>query len=830
MDFEKKVLETFEKYYNYCKRSQWLRHREAYKFRFGRWIDDNIDFSKQSDEEVLNKCIKSQEVKYDGKEIGVNFLNNSYRFNDEIITLKDIKLLRKLNDDADIEIDISDSPMSYPNLTCWAGSIIKNGYWVIAAKELYKSIAYLLNDKDYPKSGIAAFKYGNKNIQHIYDVLRQNLNDHIHELIGMIFPQSEIREVDIRWLLQDFLLFIEKRILTMNRNYYWVCQGANYEEEKKAGIIKARKDATIYYHKLLKELLEGDVLLSYTGKKVSDLLKVQNEFIEKDNLVIVGVKYFGLKKPLDIDEVKKKLVGNKVMSLDQGPFDKNGGIKQGYLFKFTEEAFKSLIDPEEQNLFDAMNVESGVSKMDGEIKNGTLNNAKNQILYGPPGTGKTYYLKDHFFPIFTDYQSIKTRGEFADEIVGNLTWWETIALVLLDLGKAKVNDITAHELMAAKIRNSNAKHPKNSIWLWLQRHTHPDSETVKLAKRDEPYIFDKTENSIWEINKQVVEKELPELIDVLDKFKKYRSETKEEKRYRFTTFHQSFTYEDFIEGIKPDLQESEDSVDTDIRYHIEDGIFYKCCNRAVQLAKYDSLQHCINDSKENQSKAFENAPPFALFIDEINRGNIASIFGELITLIEEDKRITEQSLVVELPYSKRKFAVPPNLHIIGTMNTADRSVEALDTALRRRFSFKEMVPSSEVIKKYYEDNTNVDGINLVDVFEKINERIEILLDKDHMIGHSYFLGIKGIEDFQIMFKDKIIPLLQEYFFGDFGKIGLVLGDGFIEKVKNKNDAFAKINGYEPGIYLEKEIFRVRNIDKIEDFSKAIQTLLGKVEQ
>ena len=146
---------------------------------------------------------------------------------------------------------------------------------------------------------------------------------------------------------------------------------------------------------------------------------------------------------------------------------------------------------------------------------------------------------------------------------------------------------------------------------------------------------------------------------------------------------------------------------------------------------------------------------FVLIIDEINRGNIASIFGELITLIEPDKRKDEdEELSVTLPYSKTEFTVPKNLYIIGTMNTADRSVEALDSALRRRFIFEEILPDENLLE------TNFHGINLQEVLQHINIRIEKLIDKDHKIGHSYFMKLTEISDLQNTFKNKLIPLLE----------------------------------------------------------------------
>ncbi len=252
------------------------------------------------------------------------------------------------------------------------------------------------------------------------------------------------------------------------------------------------------------------------------------------------------------------------------------------------------------------------------------------------------------------------------------------------------------------------------------------------------------------------------------------------ERFEFLTFHQSYSYEDFIEGIKPELSGS------DVSYKIEEGIFQKMCTRAR------------NDSSND----------YAIFIDEINRGNISSIFGELITLIEDDKREGRPNEIkATLPYSKKKFSVPKNLYIIGTMNTADRSVEALDTALRRRFSFIEMNPEPE---KLNTDEFKCTGIDLEALLNTMNARIEKLLDKDYCIGHSYFMTIKNrqepIEEIKSIFQNKILPLLQEYFYGDWGKILLVIGEKFVETKKN-TVKFLSTDSYEDfKEYEEKPIY------------------------
>ncbi|MEO5945991.1 MAG: AAA family ATPase, partial [Chitinophagaceae bacterium] len=209
---------------------------------------------------------------------------------------------------------------------------------------------------------------------------------------------------------------------------------------------------------------------------------------------------------------------------------------------------------------------------------------------------------------------------------------------------------------------------------------------------------------------------------------------------------------------------------------------------------------------------------YVLIIDEVNRGNVSQIFGELITLIEEDKRTgKEEALTAVLPYSKKPFTIPPNLYIIGTMNTADRSVEALDTALRRRFTFELMEPDSSKIIE------SPEGINLVKLLDTINSRLEALLSKDHTIGHAWLMKIDTIAKLKAAFKSKILPLLQEFFYNDYAKIGLVLGKAFVTGEKAGNQ-FAKFDNELAAEYDDKLIYTLTNCDdlKVEDFKSVYE--------
>ncbi|HMV79198.1 MAG TPA: AAA family ATPase [Leptospiraceae bacterium] len=227
-------------------------------------------------------------------------------------------------------------------------------------------------------------------------------------------------------------------------------------------------------------------------------------------------------------------------------------------------------------------------------------------------------------------------------------------------------------------------------------------------------------------------------------------------------------------------------------------------------------------------------PDYAIIIDEINRGNVSQIFGEIITLIEEDKRLgREESLEVTLPGSREKFGIPASLFIIGTMNTADRSVEALDTALRRRFSFRETLPESEIIAergRLKDSGGNLNGISLPELLDTMNRRIERLLDRDHLIGHSYFMSVSDLHQLKIIFQNRILPLLQEYFYGDYGKIGLVLGKGFLEKEEDEYYGFADFyDEYDGSEYMDRAVFRIKNAADMDDeeFLEALQLLLNR---
>ncbi|MBP1483489.1 McrB family protein [Acinetobacter nosocomialis] len=358
--------------------------------------------------------------------------------------------------------------------------------------------------------------------------------------------------------------------------------------------------------------------------------------------------------------------------------------------------------------------------------------------------------------------------------------------------------------------------------------------------------------------------ELDELYPDRTELKKIFDHYKEIGQIKFITFHQSFSYEDFVEGIRAEAN------DKGLSYDVKPGLFKELCddarieyeakrsnsiqiedesiNQAIErlirkakekklvfhtkagkeirvfanqqgtlfaLTQKDidislSLRHIRNYLKlQNEEiidqksyewaiakalraelkasvSAYAKPKPYVLIIDEINRGNISRIFGELITLIEDSKRQgNDEELSTILPYSKEEFSIPNNLYIIGTMNSSDRSLTGLDVALRRRFDFIEMSPKPELLRDQEENDIEIDGINIVKLLTVINQRIEILLDRDHCIGHANFMPLivePEIQKLAKIFQQKIIPQLQEYFFDDWEKIDAVLNaNGMLHK-------------------------------------------------
>lgn len=518
-------------------------------------------------------------------------------------------------------------------------------------------------------------------------------------------------------------------------------------------------------------------------------------------------------------------------------------------------------------------------KMENHIDQEYANTEKyplNQILYGPPGTGKTYHTINRALEIIGEDLEGKKRTEiknlfdskvregqivfttfhqsldYEDFIEGikpiepTTEGGPVIYKVKDGIFKQLCNRISSSEKIADNQENNDSIKSFNDLH---SKFIEKLKEIVNGLEEDEKHIFPSRRSGVI-----LVKIEGENIITTGESANSTENVTKE----KLQRIYDKFESPEAITNIVKQLRE----VGTDIGWTTN----YYAVFKALKEFENSLIQVLPDDRKTPKNHV--------LIIDEINRGNVSQIFGELITLIEEDKRIgKKEGLFATLPYSKQSFGVPYNLYLIGTMNTADRSVEALDTALRRRFDFEEMLPRHELlnpkrmiinllnrpdynamswdeepfrshadalyailgIENKYEEayyspkdeepiywemehlkeisSEDFKGINFELLLETINKRIEKLIDKDHCIGHSYFLNISENpvpeQELRSIFQNKIIPLLQEYFFGDLGKIELVIGERFFDDPPEIS--FAKNSYQDQDILAERNVYKFKNV-------------------
>lgn len=525
---------------------------------------------------------------------------------------------------------------------------------------------------------------------------------------------------------------------------------------------------------------------------------------------------------------------------DFTPFEVGFG---GYMKTIKEvskaEHIKSIWSPEINNIENTPEVNS--LKTQDKINTFPIN----QILYGPPGTGKTFNSINKALEIINEEEEKE------------LNWKDRKAIK--DLFNKRVDEgrivfTTFHQSMSyedfiegikPKIdedTNENKQviyEVENGIFKRLVEN----AKKKRTASKEiiESYSFDdawddlvnEAEGNLEENNPLFLSIQTPNLgLKIIELSERGNLKLKPIYSNDAKEYTVSFLRTKKLQETFPDLSVIK-NIDKEFRAVIGGS------NSTAYWSVLNYINQKINNNSKISKQENELPPvPYILIIDEINRGNVSAIFGELITLIEEDKRLgKEEALEVTLPYSKEKFGVPANLFIIGTMNTADRSVEALDAALRRRFCFEEMPPLSDLNGL----QNDIFGYKAFEILKTVNSRIEKLIDKDHAIGHSYLLN-KDHDSIVDSFYKNIIPLLQEYFFGDYGKLGLVLGKGFVhlKEWDKGTDAFADFDDDASNDFDNRNVYEIIDYRKVTDyklplskveevmnFEKAIQVLMNK---
>lgn len=535
----------------------------------------------------------------------------------------------------------------------------------------------------------------------------------------------------------------------------------------------------------------------------------------------------------------------------------------------------------------------------------------NSILYGPPGTGKTY-------------NTINKALELCGEDLHGLGRTEIKELFEQKVEEGKIVFTTFHQSMTYEdfvegIKPIEPEKEGDPVVYRVEEGIFRKlciEASFSLAKEEESVATETVldfslafDNFVQEIEEKLASEEQVELTTknggkvVVDGISQQgniiikhpgKDNTYPVSKQRLSKLHTAFPDLSSVNNIDQQFRSIIGGSNSTANWSVLNAIrnnnsFPTETKKAIRKYTWDDKKEVVQSLKKEDYKG-KKGEPYVLIIDEINRGNVSQIFGELITLIEQDKRLgNAEAIQVQLPYSKEWFGVPPNVHIIGTMNTADRSVEALDTALRRRFSFTEMPPVSSLLEpknmilslwnsdefftvdwdnvayrkqadelykllgitKEFEEQVDVEeleaglwtkehlevldenvftGFNLQKILDTLNRRIEKLLDKDHMIGHSYFLKVNNIDDLKAAFQNNIIPLLQEYFFGDYGKIGLIIGSDFFDIVDNQvdDDFFALFEDYDVSPLVERKVYHLKNVINMddEDFTNAITNLLG----
>ncbi|EOZ7854021.1 McrB family protein [Campylobacter jejuni] len=461
------------------------------------------------------------------------------------------------------------------------------------------------------------------------------------------------------------------------------------------------------------------------------------------------------------------------------------------------------------------------SEMSNKKENKNL--SLNQILYGPPGTGKTYHTIDKALEILGENLESRDRDEKKakfDEYVKDgqivfITFHQSYGYEEFVEGiKPMINNEANSQEIQYEIKDGIFKDICNRALENYENsnlNTEELREKIKLREKVEKFL-----NRLLETNEPISKTKGGNFF--INSFNNNTIEIYSEDVERFDGIFK-LSLSTFITLLK-----------SNIEFNSAVEMFKKVFDRDYADRTHTYYFNLVNKFKEYEKQAVlktednkissNSLNSYIIIIDEINRGNVSKIFGELITLIEASKRIGEkEELKVTLPYSGKEFGVPKNVYIIGTMNTADRSITSLDTALRRRFEFIEMMPDVSKL------SMDCEGINLQELLKAINTRIEYLLDREKTIGHAFFVSVENLEDLKKVFQNKIIPLLQEYFYNDYALINAVLNhNGMIKEDKKDDKYLQKIKNLD-SVNSERSIYNIASFDdKIWDKIEIYQAI------
>ena len=393
--------------------------------------------------------------------------------------------------------------------------------------------------------------------------------------------------------------------------------------------------------------------------------------------------------------------------------------------------------------------------------------AKNIIYTGVAGTGKTYQLQQ-IAKQYTELLPVANTDELLKALLKPLSWREVICLVFLDerkKGKSllKVAEITNNLFFVTKLKiNQREKAIANTAWSTLQQFSPADSKNVLVKNKSSQSYFDKDDSSNWFL----LAESLPLLTDLQNKLDDYQAAIHSQfqpnylqpklERFSFVSFHQAYGYEEFVEGIRPHIADN-----GKMSYRVESGAFLRLCQQAKQ----------------------DPSHRYAMLIDEINRANVARVFGELMSLIEPTKRAGQtDSLSVNLAYSRQPFSVPSNVDIYASMNSQDHSLAPLDMAFRRRFEFIECRPQPQLLGKVLANGIEID---LAKLLTALNQRIAQNLAKDSQLGHSFLWGIDSLQALSAAFSQSIIPQVAQACQQHGQILQAIFGQTFIRLIDNK---------------------------------------------